>query len=237
MGNIRKNSKTELIYSEAISILESNEQNAEEKFAEIDDEWFFIYDDIVKNISDETMQYTWAKILAGKCEDKNSVSKKTLLVLQSIEYDDAEIFSYICSNTLMYRHLETDTDEMPVFLETSLSTVRKTFMKDPVKRINVYDTQKINLSTIWRLKELGLITQITQVGLAWDEMIARYFDTQIYIKSSFNATEYGFVQFTTAGEELARIIYDGLKERKNDKLPQAVIEYYNSKGYEAKIME
>lgn len=240
-GKYKKELKNRVdIYSEAISILESNEQNTEEKFAEIDDEWFSIYDDIVKNISDETMQYTWAKILAGKCEDKNSVSKKTLLVLQSIEYDDAEIFSYICSNTLMCRHLETDMDEMPIFLETSMSTVTETFRKNPIKRIDVYDMEKINVSTISRLKELGLITQTTpfsQVGLAWDEMIARYFDTQIYIKSPTSATEYGFVQFTTTGEELARIIYDGLKTQRNDKLPQAVIEYYNSKGYEAKIME
>lgn len=227
------------IYSEAVNILESNGKNAEEGLSQIDDEWFAIYDDIIKNVSDEMMQYIWAKILAGKCNDKGSVSKKTLQTLQSIEYDDAEVFSYLCSNTLMYSSIEAGADEMPIFLETSMTTVDEAFGEKPAKKINVYDEKKINVSTISRLKELGLITQMTpftQVGLAWNEMIIRYFDTKIKVTSPSNTIEFGFIQFTIAGKELSMIIYDGLRDRKNDKLPQAVVEYYNSKGYEAKII-
>lgn len=240
-GKYKKEIKNRFnIYRESVSILESNGQNIEEKFTEIDDEWFAIYDDIIKNISDETMQYTWAKILAGKCEDKKSVSKKTLLVLQYIEYDDAEIFSYLCSNVLMYRSIEDGDGETPIFLETSIGNVAEVFGEIPVKKIDVYDKNIINASSILRLKELGLITQATpfnSIVFAENIMIARYFDTQIQITSLSNTVEYGSIQFTLAGEELAKIIYDGLKGQKNNKLPQAVVEYYNSKGYEAKIKE
>lgn len=228
------------IYGEAVNILEANGKNAEEGLGTIDDEWFAIYDDIIKNISDEMMRYIWAKILAGKCEDKKSVSKKTLLVLQSIEYDDAEIFSYLCSNALMYRSVKDNKIETPVFLETSMENVSEIINETPVKKINVYDEQKVNVATILRLKELGLITQttpFTRIAFTADVMVARYFDTQIQITSPSDIIEYGSIQFTVSGEELAKIIYGGLKDQINKDLPQAVVDYYNSKGYNAKILE
>lgn len=226
------------IYNEAINMLESDGENFKYNFKTIDDEWFAIYDDIVKNISDEMMRYIWAKILADKCKDKNSISKKTLLVLQSIEYEDAKIFTYMCSNTLMYRFLDSPA-EIPVFLETSMESPEEILSKKSIKRINVYDEDKINTAAILRLKEMGLITQISpleQICFIDDIMIARYFGTQIQIKLSSNKIEYGSIQYTFAGIELAKIIYGGLKDQINDKLPQAVVDYYNSKGYEAAII-
>lgn len=135
--------------------------NFEERFNNLNDKWFGIFDDIIKNVSDEKMQTVWAKILSDKCADNKSVSRKTILTLQTMESDIAETFSYFCANTLFYKDTEDDNDiGTPVFLYTEEDDIDEVFTKGnalKVKKINIYNSNYVNNVLLFALSELGLI--------------------------------------------------------------------------------
>ena len=102
------------IYNIANSMLSGKGKSLEKLLPTVDDEWLGMYDDISKNVSSQDMQTVWAKILASKCEDGNSISKKLLQVLQVMNSKDAELFSYLCSHSVMILN-PNDGIEYPVF--------------------------------------------------------------------------------------------------------------------------
>lgn len=67
-------------------------------------------------------------------------------------------------------------------------------------------------------------------------MVMTHYDKKIFLTPSEDSVAFGSIKYTTCGTELVRILYDGVRNLKNDNLPQAVIDYYNSKGYEAKFI-
>ncbi len=103
------------IYNFANLMLNGKGKSLEQLLPTVDDEWLGMYDDISKNVSSQEMQTVWAKILASKCEDENSVSKKLLQVLQIMDSNDAEYFSYLCSHSVMCFD-PVDKEETPIFL-------------------------------------------------------------------------------------------------------------------------
>ena len=92
---------------------------------QIPSEWiedFFYY---AERVSDEDMQYVWAKILVGKLERPGLHSKKTLRALQDIGLREAELFRKLCVITvsvdgqLMTIRLDRDTDSYLQFADLS----------------------------------------------------------------------------------------------------------------------
>lgn len=189
------------------------------------------------------MQTVWAKILSNKCADNKSVSKKTILTLQTMESDVAEAFSYFCANTLFYKDTEDDDDiGTPVFLYTKEDDVDEVFTKEnapKVKKINIYNSNYVNNVSLFTLSELGLIYMMPtfdRKGFGCKQMIVTHYDKKIFLKTPKDSIAFGSIKYTVCGTELVRILYDGVRSLKNDNLPQSVIDYYNSKGYEAKFI-
>lgn len=234
------------IYNKAKQVLlnDKNQDNFEEKINNVDDEWLGIFNDIIKNVSDEEMQIVWAKILAGKCDNNKSISKKTILILQTIESDMADVFSCLCANTLIYKDTNDKNDEGSlIFLYTELEDVDEVFTEESsskqIKRITIYNSKFINLSTLTQLSELGLINimpTFDRKGLSFNEAIITHYDKKVHLKSPKDNISIGSIEYTTCGEELVKILYNGVRNLKNDNLPQAVIDYYNSKGYSAEFI-
>ncbi len=77
--------------------LKTKGKSLESELPTLDKDWFNYFSDIVNNVSDKEMQAIWAKILTRECENKNSICKKLISILQIIEKNEAEVFSYVCA--------------------------------------------------------------------------------------------------------------------------------------------
>lgn len=65
-----------------------------------DFDWFVRFFEAVGNISDESMQILWAKILAGEIAKPSSFSLKTIDIMRNISKKDAELFIKVCSHSI-----------------------------------------------------------------------------------------------------------------------------------------
>lgn len=70
---------------------------------EVDPDWFQQYCDLVLNISNQTMQQLWAKILAGEIGQPGSFSLKTLFLLQRMSFKEALALQKAASLTCRVR--------------------------------------------------------------------------------------------------------------------------------------
>lgn len=190
-----------------------------------DSEWFGMFSDIAKNVSDEEMQHIWAKILASKCEDEKSVDKKLLSILQVMESEDAEIFSRICANSVFVIDGE---DITPEFIYPS-----------DIDPNEVYERKYLNHDTFTQMQSLGLIkyhTGLSGFGTRGDNnncIIIDYYGERIQIYSQSPKTIYlGIVELTRCGKQLVKILYEGQKENKNLQLMNKIIEYYQKNSFE-----
>lgn len=59
-------------------------------------DWFIRFYEAAGNISNESMQELWAKILAGEIRNPSSYSLRTLDVLKNLTQNDGELFEKVC---------------------------------------------------------------------------------------------------------------------------------------------
>lgn len=200
-----------------------------------DSEWFSMFSDIAKNVSDEEMQHIWAKILASKCEDKKSVDKKLLSILQIMEPEDAEIFSRICANSVFIIDGE---DITPEFIYPSDNNINAIFPEvEGIDMNGVYESEYLNCKTFTQMQSLGLIkyhTGLSGFYLNVDNnksIIIDYYGKRVQICSqSPKMVCLGIVELTRCGKQLVKILYEGQKENKNLKLMDKIIEYYQKQN-------
>jgi hypothetical protein len=63
---------------------------------EVSNEWITSFFARCRHVSDEEMQALWAKVLAGEANSPGRYSKRLLVVLESLEKKEAEIFATLC---------------------------------------------------------------------------------------------------------------------------------------------
>ena len=165
--------------------------------ANYDFDWFVRFYEAVGNISDEVMQDLWAKLLAGEVAEPSSFSLKTIDVLRNLSKQDAELFSLICSHSVMTR----GQNFLPHY-DTYL------------KKHNIYYTD------IMKLNEQGLIFNDGTIGfsmsigqnpnvLFWNNDLVMTIESsddkniEIHIKT---------YPFTKAGQELAVLVSKSVSE-------------------------
>lgn len=73
-------------------------QKKEEKVT-YDFDWFVRFFEAAGNVSDDTMQNLWAKILAGEIAHPSTFSLKTIDVMRNLSKRDAELFIKVCSHS------------------------------------------------------------------------------------------------------------------------------------------
>lgn len=66
-----------------------------------DFDWFMRFFEAVGNVSDETMQNLWAKILAREIAQPSTFSLKTVDVMRNLSKRDAELFIKVCSHSFI----------------------------------------------------------------------------------------------------------------------------------------
>lgn len=212
------------IYNFANLMLNGKGKSLEQLLPTVDDEWLGMYDDISKNVSSQDMQTVWAKILASKCEDENSVSKKLLQVLQIMDSNDAKYFSYLCSHSVMCCN-PADKVEYPIFLYPGAT-------KD---ELEVYDDEYINYGYLTDFSSLGVINYNSSAGTIIykkaDLLIMNYYGEKINIVSSNGKISIGVITYTSCGVELVGILHEGMSDKKDPLLISKISEYYKKNGY------
>ena len=157
-----------------------------------DFDWFVRFFEAVGNVSDDTMQELWAKILAGEIAQPSSFSFKTIDVLRNMSRRDAELFVKICSHSFVIdgtRHFLPNEDE---------------FLK----------SVDIQFRDIMKLSELGLIFNDGTLSLSLeisDEPCTLISNSNLLmlISSTSGKSEtatIGDYPFTEAGNEISRLI-------------------------------
>lgn len=71
--------------------------NSVDKTTNHDFDWYVRFYQAAGNVSDETMQVLWAKLLAGEVSKPSTYSFKTIDVLRNLSRKDAELFQKVCS--------------------------------------------------------------------------------------------------------------------------------------------
>lgn len=185
-----------------------------------------MYDDISKNVSSQDMQTVWAKILASKCEDANSVSKKLLQVLQIMDSNDAEYFSYLCSHSVMCFN--------PVTNEKYYHFFHPNAKKD---ELEIYEDKYINHGYLIDFSSLGLINYdpLTDTMVRTDLLTMNYYGEKIYINSTNGEIRIGVITYTSCGEELVKILHEGMSDKKDPLLISKISEYYKKNGYHVEV--
>ena len=223
------------IYSLTESYLNEKKKSLENEIPLLNEDWFDYYNDVVKNVSDEEMQTIWAKILAGECENKGSISKKTINIMQTIDSDMAEKFSYLCSHSLIFFDKEFNDKEIkPIFPQ-----ILDNQYDNPVIN-NFILSIPINNIDLFNLQMIGLITfDVTDSGyFCWNskESITFYYGTKLYITSKYDIPT-GKIAYTKYGKELAWLLHEDLKKQKDDKYIEFVKNYIRELDSSIKFRE
>ncbi len=160
------------------------------------------------------MKTIWAKILAGECENKGSISKKLISIMQTIDSETAEKFSFLCSHSL---EIFDDIGKYmcPIFPRLYISDS----LTNPL--FNVYiSSLPIKDTDIVDLQALGLITYETTASIYFytvgNKIRISYYGTELYIESTKNIS-LGKIAYTKYGDELAKLLYNDLSEQKDKK--------------------
>lgn len=165
--------------------------------ANYDFDWFVRFYEAVGNISDEVMQDLWAKLLAGEVAEPSSFSLKTIDVLRNLSKQDAELFSLICSHSVMTRG-QNFLPNYDTYLENH----------------NIYYTD------IMKLNEQGLIFNDGTIGfsmsisqnrnvLFWNNDLVMTIESSDVKNIEIHIKTY---PFTKAGQELAVLVSKSVSE-------------------------
>lgn len=166
----------------------------------IDDDWIIRFFSIVRDISNEEMQYVWGKILAGEIKKPSSFSLRTLETLRNISTEEAELFQKIGAYFIENEHGK--------------------YLPSNEYFLSRYG---INTSDIIRLEECGLVnaTPIYETHYISKKERYEYFKCSSYIikihdKTAYNKNvkdkyAFGLYQLTKAGLEISTLF-----EQKND---------------------
>lgn len=175
----------------------------------VDDDWVTRFFTIVKDISNEEMQYVWGKILAGEIASPKSFSLKTLDTLRNISAADAQAFQRLIP--LIVRHGEvhfiSSENEVLTKYGSSFSDV---LLLDECGLINSSGTLSLNLQVSKNEKDFvfGTESLIAIQGLKEETVKVRI----------------GIHSLTKAGKELYRILAHSSNEQYMSDFTQQIFE-------------
>ncbi len=163
-----------------------------------DFDWFVRFFEAVGNVSDETMQNLWAKILAGEIARPSTFSLKAIDVMRNLSKRDAELFIKVCSHSFM-------------------SSVTNIYLPNEDEYI---ESVGIQYTDIMKLSELGLIfndaTITLNINLSTQPLILVNTHDLIMLMTSAsgNSEKISIRQypFTEVGKELSALISESVSE-------------------------
>jgi len=161
----------------------------------IDEDWFDLFLEECKTVSNEELQEIWGRILAEECMNPNSIRKSLLPILKIMDSNSAKAFEKINNFTIKLECGNTTYDNIICLFIRSLP-------------------DEIDLDDIDELESLGLISRSSLFRcFSFEEeekneeySIIYYHDTRIKTKLINHSINIGNIAFTPNGTALSRII-------------------------------
>lgn len=182
----RKQQAMEDIVSKSLPQLDENA--SPEK---IEADWIINFFDKCRLVTDQEMQNLWASILAGEANSPGRFSKRTINFLNSLDKEDALLFSKLCS-------FSWDINgPTPIIFDTEF---------------DVYKKHGIYFASLQHLDSIGLINFEALVGFVkqgLSNLLTVSHGGVLYQldfrKDGKNDLKVGKVLFTSVGQELSRV--------------------------------
>ena len=179
--------------------------------AKADPDWFSRFTHLAEDVSNNTMQDLWAKILAGEITHPGSFSLKSLTVFKSMSITDAKLLAKVCSLAVK----DTTKKNMRI-----LSGAYKTpgllsfFSKNTQSKVNLNQCG-ISYTELLSLADNHLIflqeaeSNELQKG---EQVVFNYNGQNLTLTAKANQCGLRFYKFTPIGSELALLISDNPDE-------------------------
>lgn len=162
-----------------------------------DFDWFVRFFEAAGNVSDETMQNLWARILAGEIAQPSSFSLRVIDILRNMSKKDAELFVKVCSYSIK-------------------SSATNYFLPNEK---NFLDDVGIRYVDIMKLSELGLMFNDGSITLSITinnepQLLFNNDNLLLLISSSGHEEKVHISQypFTEAGRELSNIVNKNISD-------------------------
>lgn len=179
---------------------EIHSDNSVDEITNYDFDWYVRFYQASGNVSDETMQDLWAKLLAGEVSKPSTYSFKTIDVLRNLSKKDAELFQRVCSYSFC------NANQIPILPRYD----------DYLEKYNIAYSDILKLSEQGLIFNDGTIVQSVNITeesklLFWDTETVMTIklsdgkDTKVYIH------EYPFTQ---VGAEISTLVSVNVSDEK-----------------------
>lgn len=186
----------------------------ETEVEQLDEDWLANFFDKCENISNETMQILWSRLLTSEATKSGSISKKTINLISNLDKEDAELFTNFCQFVWF-----SGIDVIPMIFN--------------VNENHILAEQNIFFQTLSHLESIGLIKCSAMETFALknkrEKRIFTYFDQEIefnFENEQDNTLYIGACFLTFSGIELFRIC----EAKKNVEYLKHIIDHYKLKG-------
>lgn len=175
----------------------------------VDDDWITRFFTIVKDISNEEMQYVWGKILAGEIASPKSFSLKTLDTLRNISATDAQVFQKLIPLIVRQGEVHFISSENTLLTKYG-SSFSDVLLLDECGLVNSSGMLSLNLQVSENEKQFIMGTEclIAIQGLKEETVKVRI----------------GIHSLTKAGKELYRILAHSSNEQYMSDFTQQIFE-------------
>jgi len=202
IGHLRKQNNLEAIIQKSLGYCSTGSASMK-----ADPDWFNQFTVLAEDISNNTMQDLWAKILAGEVTNPGSFSLKSLNVFKSMSITDAKLLAKVCGLAFKDSSKKNVRIISGGFNTPGLFSI---FSKNTQPRVNL-NLCGLSYTELLNLADNNLIfmqeaeSNLLQQG---EEMVFNFNGKNIKFKAKKNQCGLSFYKFTPIGSELALLISD-----------------------------
>lgn len=196
-----------------------------DSYTQIDPDWFDLFLEECKIISNEQIQEIWGKVLSEECLNPNSVRKNFLFMLKTLDKDVAKAFQKLNDCTIQVADNKNNIE-----ISNELFVLPNDFQK------------MLSVKDILLLQENGLISLCDFGEYAhsfnYDVIYINYFDRKLKLTLSVNKEDkkyhfcHGKVVYTSNGKTLSNII----QRNKNDNFWTYLCNHLRDAQYDYEII-
>lgn len=183
----------------------------------LNEDWLANFFDRCENISNETMQAMWSRLLTSEATKPGTISKKTINLVYSMDKEDAEIFTVFCQFVWYYSNSKTES--FPIIFNMDKNEFLK---KEGIYYTHLMNLESIGLITLSAMESFSISNQPKNITLTYFNRLIQ-FELE---KEQGNLFPVGACFLTQSGNELFAIC----QTKPNFQYLEHIVGHYKDKG-------